>query len=83
MSINPADMGTYGTYVGNIVISSGGVSQVVFVSLILTKPPAGGNVSVSPTSLAFSDATETAAPLPHQPRASLRTRDTKNGVALT
>jgi uncharacterized protein (TIGR03437 family) len=43
-----------GTYVGNILLTSGNVTQTVVVTLNVNAASAGGNVSVSPASFTFS-----------------------------
>ena len=49
-------------YTGNISLTVGNVTQTVHVTLNVTKPPVGGNISVSPTSLNFTYNTQTSPP---------------------
>ncbi len=52
VSVNQSALPAPGSYIGNISLTSGNVTQTVLVTLNLTPP--GGNVSVSPASLSFS-----------------------------
>jgi uncharacterized protein (TIGR03437 family) len=56
VSANPAALATPGTYVGNILLNSGDVTQTVLVTFNVTAASAGGNVWVSPPSFHFSPA---------------------------
>jgi uncharacterized protein (TIGR03437 family) len=56
VNVNPAALSTPGTYIGNILLTSGNVTQTVLVTFNVTASTAGGNVSVSPASFTISPA---------------------------
>ena len=64
VTVNPFDLGSHATYTGNITLTSEGFTQIIAVSFVITAPPTTGNVTVTPSSLSFSFATQTNVPVP-------------------
>src|SRR5579883_91904 len=64
VTVNQAYFGAYGDYLGNILLTSGNVTQIVLVTMHLTQPTVNENVIVSPGSLSFTYTQGGAAPTP-------------------
>src|SRR5262249_47347893 len=63
VSVNQASLGAiYGSYFGYILVKSGNTTQTVQVTVNVTRPPAGGDIKVSPTSLSFDYTTPQGSP---------------------
>jgi uncharacterized protein (TIGR03437 family) len=79
VSVDATNIGTYGAYPGAILLTAGDLTQIVPVTMNITKPPKTGNVTVSPTSLSFTYALQGSAPDPQL----LRILDATPGVSFT
>jgi streptogramin lyase len=63
VSVNQVSLGAYnGTYFSAVLVTSGNVTQTILVTLNLSSAPAGGDITVQPTSLNFSYTTPQGTP---------------------